>query len=394
VDEIDAPAWHPDLLDWLAEDLVAHGYDLKHTMAMILTSRAYQRPAVSGAEGSEKQYVFRGPYVRRLTAEQFRDALAEVAGVGYQSPSPTVDWLAGEPESVRADYARRVTALTVHPPVPGETNHWQAWFGGELVVTGKVDQALAVVAASQEFTVLVNAHEVGGARKAQDPVLVDFASQLRPGTNYLVLRVGKKPEPPAAVPPPAVAALVAIKQGRKNLESQTDGSWRVAGGGSAQLPDPAQVRTWPVIGQAATFAPASWLNTNQFAMTVRSLEDWGNYRAAWVAADPLAVALDRPNREQVCTGRPIQPTTLQALELSNGATLAGVLQQGARQLLESNPPEAKRLSRAIYRQALGREPTRRESSLIQPLLGAPVKAEAVEDLLWSVAMLPEFQLIY
>ena len=34
-----------DLLDWLAEDLVAHNYDLKHTIELILTSRAYQLPA-------------------------------------------------------------------------------------------------------------------------------------------------------------------------------------------------------------------------------------------------------------------------------------------------------------------------------------------------------------
>ena len=32
VDDMDQPAWQPDLLDWLAEDLVAHGYDLKQTI--------------------------------------------------------------------------------------------------------------------------------------------------------------------------------------------------------------------------------------------------------------------------------------------------------------------------------------------------------------------------
>ena len=41
VDEMDRPAWSPALMDWLAEDLAAHGYDLKHTMARILTSRPF-----------------------------------------------------------------------------------------------------------------------------------------------------------------------------------------------------------------------------------------------------------------------------------------------------------------------------------------------------------------
>ena len=38
VDDMEQAAWHPDLLDWLAEDLIAHGYDLKRTMTVILTS--------------------------------------------------------------------------------------------------------------------------------------------------------------------------------------------------------------------------------------------------------------------------------------------------------------------------------------------------------------------
>ena len=42
---MEKPAWSADLLDWLAEDLVAHHYDLKHTIEVILTSRAYQLPS-------------------------------------------------------------------------------------------------------------------------------------------------------------------------------------------------------------------------------------------------------------------------------------------------------------------------------------------------------------
>ena len=52
-----------------------------------------------------------------------------------------------------------------------------------------------------------------------------------------------------------------------------------------------------------------------------------------VTADPLTVALGRPNREQVTTSRAAAATTLQALELANGATLANVLEQGAKKLL-------------------------------------------------------------
>ena len=77
VDDMDKPAWDPDLLDWLADDLVAHHYDLKRTIELIMTSQAYELPS-SDAPATKEQYVFRGPLLRRLTAEQFCDALTEL----------------------------------------------------------------------------------------------------------------------------------------------------------------------------------------------------------------------------------------------------------------------------------------------------------------------------
>ena len=68
VDEMDGEPWSPALLDWLASDFVAHGYDVKHLIETIVTSRTYQMPAVRReAEPPARGYVFRGPEVRRLT---------------------------------------------------------------------------------------------------------------------------------------------------------------------------------------------------------------------------------------------------------------------------------------------------------------------------------------
>ena len=77
VDEMDNPTWNQDLLDWLAVDFVDHGYDLKHTMKLLLASKAYQRPSVRLDEDVE-DYVFQGPVVRRMSAEQFLDGLDQV----------------------------------------------------------------------------------------------------------------------------------------------------------------------------------------------------------------------------------------------------------------------------------------------------------------------------
>jgi hypothetical protein len=80
VDDMDGEPWSPELIDWLASDFVAHGYDLKALIATILTSRTYALPAVARHGAPDKQYRFQGPELRRLTAEQFSDAVASITG--------------------------------------------------------------------------------------------------------------------------------------------------------------------------------------------------------------------------------------------------------------------------------------------------------------------------
>ena len=96
VDDMEKPAWDADLLDWMADDLVAHHYDLKHTIEVILTSRAYQLPSVEPAEG-HGPYVFRGPTPRRLTAEQYEDAISSLSDDWARLPSTlNIDFTVGD----------------------------------------------------------------------------------------------------------------------------------------------------------------------------------------------------------------------------------------------------------------------------------------------------------
>lgn len=77
VDEMHRDAFHPDLLEWLAGDFVEHGYDLKHTITVIVTSRAYQMAAIESQADGEP---FRGPLAKRMTAEQFEDTVSQLTG--------------------------------------------------------------------------------------------------------------------------------------------------------------------------------------------------------------------------------------------------------------------------------------------------------------------------
>ena len=88
VDIMSNEPWSQDLLDYLASDLVDHGYDLKRTLRLITTSEIYQAETVPAEpEVSEEDYRFRGPVARRITAEQFQDAVWTLTDSGPKKPA-------------------------------------------------------------------------------------------------------------------------------------------------------------------------------------------------------------------------------------------------------------------------------------------------------------------
>ena len=105
LDDMEKPAWNRDLLDWLAEDLVAHGWNLKHTLEVILTSQAYALQSVEGPRDEKEAFIFKGPLTRRLTAEQFADAITSLSG----------EW-ARLPSSVEFDFSTDDTAARLAMP--------------------------------------------------------------------------------------------------------------------------------------------------------------------------------------------------------------------------------------------------------------------------------------
>ncbi|OYV85474.1 MAG: hypothetical protein B7Z73_13505 [Planctomycetia bacterium 21-64-5] len=79
--------WSEDLLDYLANYLVEQGYDSKKLLEHILTSRVYQSQcAAVHSESSGDDYVFRGPEVKRMTAEQFVDAIWQITATSPGKP--------------------------------------------------------------------------------------------------------------------------------------------------------------------------------------------------------------------------------------------------------------------------------------------------------------------
>lgn len=116
-------------------------------------------------------------------------------------------------------------------------------------------------------------------------------------------------------------------------------------------------------------------------------------RAALVKNDGFLTALGRPNRENVLTYRSSQANLLQALELTNGDRFNTALEWGAKEWI-GKANNGEEIVRGVYRQALGREPEADEMKVALAMLGSSTEQGAVEDFLWAVMLLPEFQLIY
>lgn len=109
VDVMGGKPWSNDLLDYLAVYFAENGYDLKKLMAHITTSKAYQSKAVPLAEEfTGTGYVFRGPELKRLSAEQFIDAVWMLTGTAPAKPvapakiPPFPDTIPKERQFVRA----------------------------------------------------------------------------------------------------------------------------------------------------------------------------------------------------------------------------------------------------------------------------------------------------
>jgi mono/diheme cytochrome c family protein len=117
-----SPPTHPELLDWLASELVDGGWRLKRMHRLIMTSEAYQRSSADQADAYAADPVndsFWRFDMRRLTAEEVRDSILAV------NRTLNVDEMFGP---------------SVYPVIPDEVLHgqsmpganWHTSTGGDL----------------------------------------------------------------------------------------------------------------------------------------------------------------------------------------------------------------------------------------------------------------------
>lgn len=428
LDDTDQKPWNQDLLDWLAADFVAHGHDLKHTLGLIASSRAYQLPSVNAKApdpNDPEPFVFNGPIVKRMTAEQFVDALSTVTGV-WPKPTGAMLMVDDRGQGGQVAEAEAVIKATESPENPKSglrvldfKSQWiwshanaQLDPGGRILLrkTFQLDRlpSLALIAAScdDEVVLYVNGRKVGESHDWAQPVSAEITTELKLGENVIAAEATNWPDPKhnrgAQHKNPNPAGLIVRVLGSEPDQADwtlgTDASWLWTVEADEGWNGPGfDVDGWRHAFEQP-WAVRAYANVNLAAALgdVMPTENLEPIRAALLFDDPLLSALGRSNRAHVVTRRDSAATMLQALELINGVTLDAKLKQGAAALLAAsgNGADADTLIARIFLAALDREPTPEERDTARDLVGTPVKAEGVQDLLWTIVMLPEFQLVY
>jgi hypothetical protein len=346
-DDLDAEPWDEDLLDWLASDFAANGFDLQRLMRTIMTSRAYQMKAAV-EQAAEKNYIFHGPRLRRLSAEQFEDTISAVTG----------DWRVNSP--------RTQTFATY-------TREWRLKSDPLSRVMGRPIRDQVYTERSAEATTLQALELTNG------PLL---SQRLERGSKALLGQLEPAPAnlfDSKLVRGGAVPVDIDITGARElwllveDVDSY-DPAKVIAGWANAELSGPAGTMKLKDAATAKLSVPMTWNIDGKGFTRFRasaSIDDRSK-KSDIGPAVRFFVFTEKPNPDQLIRveGKPIY-----------------------------QPPQkhwtSAELTERLYKHLLARTPTPDERSTAAQLLGGASPSTAgVEDLLWALLMSPEFQYIH
>jgi hypothetical protein len=131
-------------------------------------------------------------------------------------------------------------------------------------------------------------------------------------------------------------------------------------------------------------------------LVVRDLD----LRSVFLESRPSLLNLGRPRREQITTRRSTSASTMQVLELSTGEGLTDLVHKAAEVVMTSNKLQKPQVevplrtaATSAFSRLLGREPHTTELEVLRSTFGATINRAEAEDIIWSICILPEFQLI-
>ena len=396
LDAMGTEPWDVDLLDWLASDFQQNGYDLKRTLRLIVASNAYQSSGdvVEGlAEGGH--YAYNGPSPKRLTAEQFVDAIWQLSG--------------SAPAAFDAPFSRGV----VSPELSESFAVSSSWVWGPSVDAGlppdgekillrrefmpskPVRFAGIITAADNAFVLYLNKEEVFSGSGWANLRGGSIASRLSDDVNEILIVAENRGSKPNAA---GVFCAVYLEYADGTVEIiVTDESWQA----SERVPEESLPEKWKLDELnwhgARVLHDTDWkkkTDANTGTVLAKAfVESDRMLRSSLLKADSLMRSLGRPNRDQIVTSRPNELTALEAVDLSTSAILINHLRAGAENVTRTPETNAESIIEEVYFRLLSRPPSRKEKALLRKALGRNPDVDVVTDVLWAIVMTPEFFII-
>lgn len=400
-DAMQSQPWNEDLLDHLAVEFADKKYDLKELIYSIASSQAYQAPTERLQEReSTSAYIYQGPRARRMTAEQFVDSLWQLTGSApakfdapVQRGKPVaIDTANPKPTDPVGAWIWSQTALPPSVPPAGEKITFRQMFS----LSELPEKSFGVITCDNEYRLWINGRLVAEDKNWESLESFDARGILRIGDNEILVEATNGGSGPN---PAALYFEMKLVDNQKVVSIASSDQWRY----TSSIPDgQGKLASDGMDWKNAVIANGPWGGRlqNQIAMDLSGIAGNGlMVRASLVKADPLMRSLGRPNRDQIVSMRPTELTTLEAMDLSNGQTLADWLQQGAVKWQsrlggdQGQVQSIRELIDTIYMHALCRPPRTQEAQTIEEMVGPTLELTELEDILWSVVMLPEFQYI-
>ncbi len=373
LDAMHTQPWNEDLLDYLANYLVAHDYDLKAVLRLIATSEVYgsRSERLHDDPASEANYVFAGRRVKRMTAEQLVDSIWQLTGAAptnFDAPvlRGKVDAAAIANVELKGEWIWGESAADGKPPAAGE----QLVFRKAVKLPEEVVSGSVVMTVDNAFDLYIARRMVAGSEDWTRPQTVAMTGRLKKGENEIIVVArngGDKPNAAGLF----FEARLRLADG-STVEIASDDSWTYSdkapvGGREGRLgKTPGPWKSVTLLGRPKVYASIDSQVRRGLAMGVSS--ESSMVRASLLKSDFLMRSLGRPNRDQIVTSRPSELTTLEAIDLANGDSLAKALSVGAERYLEKNLSTAE-LVQQIYRFALSRDPNASENEADRRGLG-------------------------
>ena len=429
VDEMDGEPWSPELLDWLAADFVAHGYDMKHLLATIIESQTYQLASVERTGDQPKKYVFRGPEVRRLTAEQFSDAVASITGDWHVAPpSETRTKKRSTPVSAATNLPPNAAVLipaSFHPDIPARSSA-TAYFNESAAGTysrewrmaaSNLTRALGRPIRDQVFSTRDNqATTIQGVELMNGETLTHW---LNRGARRML---GELP------PEPQSLFATQINESRESAVapdafdvdiSKSKTLFLIVQDASSTAPDKA-LPIWldaELEGPAGKVplaslkpADASGLREGAGSLTVTGMPSAGEHGATRVKLTSiLKYDIGQKGFTHFRSSAGFETMQLAQGESARARFFVFDQQPNPDRLVPPLPgtplppgpvlTTTRSIEDRVFNYALGRDPSPAERHIAEAVLqpdgpNAAPSADGLADLLWAVLMKPEFQLIY